>query len=128
VPEDEKPTLVTGDSALKEGMEEAEKLLSGPFMKITSVDQLKRLGEMAVKRKEGFDSAIAAKMNFKRAVRIRQLRVELNCTWRSVAAHSHEDWGEDACWDPESNQLAGMSLCEYAAKFLGEDAKNEPWN
>lgn len=61
------------------------------------------------------------------ARRIRKLRVEDRYSWRSIArmAHGTAIW---CAWQPSSNQLAGMALCEVAAKRLGEDWEKDPWN
>lgn len=55
---------------------------------------------------------------------IRQLRVGRDYSWRAIARFCSEVWG--APWG--SNQLAGMAICEKAAKLLGEDFMQPPWN
>jgi len=55
---------------------------------------------------------------------IRQLRVERDYSWRTVARFCSRVWR--APWG--SNQLAGMVICEKAAKLLGEDFLQPPWN
>ncbi len=55
---------------------------------------------------------------------IRQLRVERDYSWRTVARFCSEVW--HAPWG--GNQLAGMVICEKAAKLLGEDFLQPPWN
>ncbi|MDP2729162.1 MAG: hypothetical protein Q8O55_01610 [Dehalococcoidales bacterium] len=55
---------------------------------------------------------------------IRQLRVEEDCSWRAVARFTSKLWGTS--WG--GNQIAGMVLCEKAAKLLGEDFMEPPWN
>ena len=55
---------------------------------------------------------------------VRQLRVDKNFSWRSVARYYSLVW--DAPWG--GNQLAGMVICEKAAKLLGEDFMRPPWN
>lgn len=58
------------------------------------------------------------------ALIIRRLRVTLNYSWRSVARYIsttfNKSWG--------GNQLAGMVLCEKAARELGENFMEAPWN
>lgn len=54
---------------------------------------------------------------------IREWRVK-GCTWRRIAEKASEAWNGD--WD--SNQMAGVELCEAAAKHFGEDPHSEPWN
>jgi len=55
---------------------------------------------------------------------IRQLRVERDYSWRTVARYCSTVWR--ATWG--GNQLAGMVICEKAAKLLGEDFLQPPWN
>jgi hypothetical protein len=55
---------------------------------------------------------------------IRQLRVEKDCSWRAVARFCSLLWGGH--WG--GNQIAGMVICEKAAKLLGEDFMKPPWN
>lgn len=57
-------------------------------------------------------------MTPKRAARVRELRAEHS--WRGVAEISHAEWGSDACWEPPSNQLAGIDLC-FAAGLNWDD-------
>lgn len=61
-----------------------------------------------------------------RARTVRELRCDLRYSWRALAAECHRRW--DGAWDPPSNQLMGMALCERAAQILGEDAHELPWN
>ena len=58
------------------------------------------------------------------AVQVRQLRVELNYSWRAIARFYSVIWG--GLWG--GNQLAGMVICQKAAEMLGEDFMKEPWN
>lgn len=55
---------------------------------------------------------------------IRLLRVEKEYSWRAIARHCSRylkaPFG--------GNQLAGMVICEKAAKALGEDFMQPPWN
>lgn len=55
---------------------------------------------------------------------VRQLRVERNFSWRAVARYYSLAWS--APWG--GNQIAGMVICEKAAKLLGEDFMEPPWN
>ena len=67
-------------------------------------------------------------MTAEQAAFVRKLRLGLDGepqhTWRAVAEACSDEWGGD--WD--SNQLAGMDLCRYAAAHFGEDHNEEPWN
>lgn len=55
---------------------------------------------------------------------VKQLRVEEEFSWRAiarwVAMRLKAPWG--------GNQIAGLVICEKAAKLLGEDFLKEPWN
>ncbi|MBU1173310.1 MAG: hypothetical protein KKD44_27400 [Proteobacteria bacterium] len=55
---------------------------------------------------------------------IRSLRVTKDYSWRAIARFCSRmmngQWG--------GNQLAGMVICEKAAKSLGEDFLKPPWN
>ncbi len=59
-----------------------------------------------------------------RAKLVRHLRVTQSFSWRAVARRCALLW--EAPWG--ANQLAGMVICEKAAKLLGEDFLKEPWN
>ena len=61
-----------------------------------------------------------------RVQEVRQWRSS-GCTWRRVAELAHEQWS-DADWSPPSSQIVGMELCATAAKMLGEDPWDDPWN
>lgn len=126
---DEK-VVITNDKAIGKGKDtEADRSLTeGPYVKIESVEQLKELAEAAERTHSTFLEYITSKMTDVRAAEIKGLRVDQGYTWRAVAKETHEAWGDDAGWEPPSNQLAGMALCEAAAKRLGENYMEEPWN
>ena len=64
-------------------------------------------------------------MTIEQAQDVRSLRCEGNgATWRYIAHHCAEKWGGG--WD--SNQIAGMEICGAAARLLGEDPNEPPWN
>ena len=77
----------------------------------------------------GADFALTVKriMIRRRAAYVRYLRCDLRSSWRMVAATCHHAWLVSD-WQPPSNQLMGMALCDAAAKFLNEDPRKEPWN
>lgn len=58
------------------------------------------------------------------AARIRTWRVDEDLSWRAVAQAASDLWGSGF----GSNQLYGEDLCVAAAKVLGEDPHQEPWN
>lgn len=59
-----------------------------------------------------------------RAKVVRHLRVTQGFSWRAVARRCSLLW--QAPWG--GNQIAGMVICQKAAKMLGEDFLKEPWN
>ena len=77
-----------------------------------------------------YDDIIEPKMTLLRAKRIRQLRVDYSYTWRAIASESFKGaWKkEDVKWDPPNNQLAGLALCKFAAKYFNEHYLMTPWN
>ncbi|MFI2426219.1 hypothetical protein ACH5A7_19315 [Streptomyces sp. NPDC018955] len=58
------------------------------------------------------------------AAQIRRWRCEEEYSWRAVAQAASDLWGSE--WG--SNQLFGEDLCVAAARLLGEDPCQEPWN
>lgn len=58
------------------------------------------------------------------AQQIKILRVDRDYSWRAVARFCSRVW--NAPWG--GNQIAGMVICEKAAKLLGEDYLQPPWN
>lgn len=58
------------------------------------------------------------------ARQVRIWRVDKGETWRGVAGRADHLWDTDS----GSNQLFGRDLCEEAARLLGEDPNEEPWN
>ena len=58
------------------------------------------------------------------AVQVRVWRVDEERSWRAVAEAASELWGSG--WG--GNQLFGEDLCAAAARVLGEDAREAPWN
>ena len=92
---------------------------------IITPEELIAFTKLAYERKLEFDVVALAGMTMERALRIKQLRSKLS--WRAVATITHDEWGAEAMWEPPTNQIAGMALCETAAKLLQEDYKKFPW-
>ena len=65
------------------------------------------------------------KMTQDLANHIRDLRCVQGCTWRRVAELIYEHI--DGNWNPPSNQIVGMDLCEMAMMFLNEEVE-DGWN
>ena len=74
-----------------------------------------------IRQNKDFRKDIKLKMTLERARLIRDWRVELGYSWRSVAEEAFYSWGTDALWTPPGNSIAGQVLCGEAAAFLGED-------
>jgi hypothetical protein len=87
-----------------------------------SPQELTSLSEAGNKTYQFFQENITVDKDSARL--IRYLRVKRNFSWRAVARrvseHFHTPFG--------SNQLAGMVICQKAAKLLGEDFLKPPWN
>lgn len=96
------------------------------LIEISSADQLMELAQMAQTAFKKFRAQVDAIMNQERAQIIRDLRVEQDYSWRAVARECHIQFA--GTWEPVSNQLAGMALCEAAAELFGENYMEEPWN
>ncbi len=75
--------------------------------------------------KRHLDARIGLRLTQEQAEQIRKWRVEERNSWRLIARSA---WPWFMCWTPESNQLAGMSLCEFAARKFKENYREEPWN
>lgn len=81
------------------------------------------LAESANETYQAFQKYIP--MNKSKAKLVRKLRTEgEGMSWRAIAGFCSRLWGGP--WG--SNQLAGMVICDKAAKELGQDFLKEPWN
>lgn len=63
-------------------------------------------------------------MNNARALYVRYLRVDLGCSWPTVARECAAQWG--GSWG--DSLLVGVAICRSAAKHLNEDPHLTPWN
>ncbi len=113
----EKPALLTNDRNITE--DEIEQLTRGEVFKIPSREALMELARAAKQTYDLFEEEIRPLMSRERATRIKELRKLLS--WRALASATFEEWRDDACWSPPSNQLAGMVLTRLAAELLGEN-------
>lgn len=89
-------------------------------------EQLARLAESAQAVMKDCQGWCAQHMTRERAQYVRDLRVVRGYTWRAVAEACCREW--QGPWDPPSNQLMGMALCESAATMRGERYREPPWN
>lgn len=92
-----------------------------------SVSDLRELAAKATGAHAGLWERYEPIVTEVRAKQIRIWRVEKHCTWRRIAELCHRFF-DDAHWQPESNQLAGMVMCEAAAHHFGEHYMEAPWN
>ncbi len=65
-------------------------------------------------------------MDIKLAEDIKHWRCVKGATWRKVAHYAAEVYPDRGFLD--GNQIEGQELCFEAAKFLGEDSRDMPWN
>ena len=96
----------------------------------TKAVSLKDLREMARQADETYRQIldlVRGGMKKRHARFIRQLRLA-NHSWRLIARLCYNRGWPWARWEPPSNQLAGMALCERAAELHGENYREEPWN
>jgi hypothetical protein len=90
---------------------------------IENREQLEAIVEAVGAVKAEFDRRFGG-LKPDQAAFVRQLRVDRGLSWRGVAWECAKAWGGD--W--ESNQLAGIALCERAAAMHDEDPNTDPWN
>lgn len=117
-----------GDSKISSA--ERDRIMSAPPLALT-VPQIVRMAELAREVHDEFLAWIKPRMTRDRAERIRKFRCGADgCdgwSYRAIAGTTHLEWGADANWEPWTNQLAGVALCEAAAELLGEDVESCPW-
>jgi len=90
-----------------------------------SLSLLSDLMEM-MKETRTFFEELMANMTPDQAAFVRRLRVDEGYSWRAVAETCHVEWA--GSWEPPSNQIMGMVLCERAAAGFGEEPDAPPWN
>lgn len=113
---DENISIITSDKNLN------PRELEGEQIPIKSVEELMALAQMANRAFNEIGSRIEKVMNIDLAIRVKRLRIVQKRSWREVAGAIHADLLEDGknLWQPSTNQLAGMQLCEQAGKLLHE--------
>lgn len=95
-------------------------------MEMPSQEEMKTAAESWRARYAALLAEVTAKMTPERAQFIRQMRVEYSYSWRKIAHDARDRFS--GTWLPLSSQLAGMALCEAAAKTFGESSGDETWN
>lgn len=126
-------TFVTGDSGLlgkgvkihPTDAEVIESAKTGEGLITVTPEMLDDLANAARETWDEF-SSLAATITPEQAAFVRKLRVDDGWSWRGVAQECYNAWNGD--WQPPSNQIMGMALCEAAAKHFSEDYMQEPWN
>lgn len=93
---------------------------------VLNEEQLGLLGKAACATWDHFQEQYASWVTYERAADVRRWRTEEDCTWRRIAEQAHTAWS--GTWEPPSNQIAGMVLCDAAARHFGENYMEEPWN
>jgi hypothetical protein len=85
---------------------------------ITSMEQLRQMALDATNTLDKFKASIRSKMTKQRAEVVYDRYVNQKFSWRLLAVATWSEWGADAEWNPPTNQLAGMALCEIASDVL----------
>lgn len=117
--------LGSGDHDLLHSAQTGEGLIE-----VTSVEMLKELAKAAVVS-HNFFQEMCKVMTQEQAEFVRHLRNQKDYSWRGVAeACFDQNWFNFNLekWQPPSNQLMGMALCEKAASFYGQNYMEPPWN
>jgi hypothetical protein len=136
MPENENITFVTDDREIhRKGkldptdVEILESAKSNEGLTTIGVEELKELCRVAGERFEAYRFFLREHMTREQAEFVRKLRVDEGYSWRAVArACYNQRWPGWLKWDPPSNQIMGMSLCERAAEIHSEDYQKPPWN
>lgn len=134
----EKHKVITNDKALQKG-EGPTTAADEALLKVAKtgegcipldMEMLKKLAESANKKHLSFQDQTKELMTPELAALIRKIRVDEGYTWRAVASyiHDHLSSGQEELWEPPSNQIMGMALCEYAAAHFGKDYMEGDWN
>jgi hypothetical protein len=91
---------------------------AGKGIPITSMEEMMKFAKAANETKKAFDEQIATlNMTQEQAQFIYEKRITQQGTWRYVAHACYDAW--DGNWEPPSNQLMGISLCQEASRVLG---------
>jgi hypothetical protein len=115
----------------REALEQMSKELAAeeePPPRQTPIDRgsMDELGHAATKRMAVLTAEIDLTMTQPRAIFVRRLRCRERASWRKVARQYYLLYGGD--WEPPSNQIAGMALCQAAASFFDQSPRQAPWN
>ncbi len=130
----QQPVFVTEDRGIKQpckldptDIEILRSAEGGRGVVLKSTQELQGMAEAACATFEDFREQ-ARQMTKDQVALVRKLRIELGYSWRAVARACHEQKWPGWEWNPPSNQIMGMALCERAAQLYGEDYMKPPWN
>ena len=113
------PFFTKGDRELLEAA------LTGKGAIPVSGSDLRKLAKAATNTFGSFRE-YAATITDEQAAFVRHLRVDEGYSWRAVAEACHQEFG--GTWQPPSNQIMGVALCEEAANREGADYTTGEWN
>lgn len=114
-----------GDSKI--GSAERDYLLNSGSITLTTREEIEEMARRVAETHAYFLEWIHPRMSRGRAERIRDLRCVQNQSYRAIAGQSALEWGADGAWQPSTNSIAGVVLCECAADLFGEDVHAYPW-
>jgi hypothetical protein len=116
--DDDDPRLAKADRDVFHAAATGEGLIP-----IETAEDLRLLADAAKRTMTRFEDIFAA-MTQEQAAYVRKLRCDDGYSWRAVAQTCSLEWDGD--WN--SNQLAGMAICERAAQLHHEHYMSPPWN
>jgi len=99
----------------------------GEGAKAVSLNDLREMARQADETYRHLLDLVRGGMKKRHARYVRQLRLA-NHSWRLIARLCYNRGWQWARWEPPSNQIAGMALCQRAAELHGENYREEPWN
>jgi hypothetical protein len=114
-----------GDSKI--GSAERDYLLNSGSVALTTPEEIQDLARRVAETHAHFLEWIHPRMTRQRAERIRELRCVQDQSYRSIAGQLALERSADGAWNPPTNSIAGVVLCECAAELLGEDVHAYPW-
>jgi hypothetical protein len=127
---DRDPSVTDADRAVARAAQGFE-----PVIEITSAGQLEAMARAAQNTFSVFHDTVVAIMTPERAAFVRDLRVGKSYSWRAVADACFTEWETTLPaevrdnWQPRSNQIMGMALCEVVAAMEGQHfMKRGEWN
>lgn len=116
--------ILSGDAHLSG--DECRSMTSSGYVAIDSLAQLQELAAAAAHAQRTYCLVFGMTLSDGQLAQVRELRLQRRRSWRQIAQRCHERW-HLGLWDPPSNQIAGMALCQVAAEYFGEDPDGPPW-